>query len=87
MSESPTSPQVASPLTQELFDERMRIWKDLMDTWEKLLLAALRHKIGPDGDLIAAYQDWRLRDRQRRRREAFVEHLARTWDHRTSEST
>ena len=74
MSESPTSPQVASPLTQELFDERMRIWKDLMDTAEQLLLAGLRHKIGPDGDLDAAYAEWVREDNARRRREKYAQY-------------
>jgi len=31
---------------------------DLMETCEQLLLAGLRHKVGPDGDLAAA---WRAR--------------------------
>jgi hypothetical protein len=37
---------------------RIAAWIDLMDTSEKLLLAGLRRKIGPDGDLQAAYREW-----------------------------
>jgi hypothetical protein len=37
---------------------RIWLWLDLYDTTEKLLLAGLRRKIGPDGDLKAAYREW-----------------------------
>lgn len=60
------------PLTQELFTQRMLIWKDLMDTCELLLLAGLRHKIGPDGNLDEAYRDWVKQDNERRSREKYA---------------
>lgn len=66
--DEPTKP---SPLTQALFEERFRMWKDLMDTSEELLLAGLRHKIGPDGDLNAAYAEWIRQDNERRWREKY----------------
>lgn len=47
------------------------MWKDLMDTSEELLLAGLRHKIGPDGDLNAAYAEWIRQDNERRWREKY----------------
>jgi hypothetical protein len=34
------------------------VWLDLMGTCEKLLLAGMRHRIGPDGDLRAEYRRW-----------------------------
>lgn len=56
----------------EVIQERFRIWKDLMDTCEQLLLAGLRHKIGPDGDLDAAYREWIEQDNERRSREKYA---------------
>ena len=41
--------------------EGVLTWMDLMETCEQLLLAGLRHSIGPDGDLDAAYRDWNAR--------------------------
>jgi hypothetical protein len=38
--------------------DRIARWLDLMRTSDKLLLAGLRRKIGPDGDLTAAYRQW-----------------------------
>jgi hypothetical protein len=34
------------------------LWVDLMNASEQFLLAGLRRKIGPDGDLKAAYREW-----------------------------
>ncbi|MDZ4784077.1 MAG: hypothetical protein SGJ19_27835 [Planctomycetia bacterium] len=59
-------------ITQEVFTQRMLIWKDLMDTCEQLLLAGLRHKIGPDGNLDEAYADWVRQDNARRSREKYA---------------
>jgi hypothetical protein len=33
-------------------------WMDLMETSEQFLLAGLRRRIGPDGDLNQAYREW-----------------------------
>jgi len=49
---APQAQNAASPT------ERIAAWCDLMDTCEEFLLAGLRRKIGPDGDLQAAYRDW-----------------------------
>lgn len=45
-----------SPTSQPA--ERIARWLDLMRTTDKLLLAGLRRKIGPSGDLAAAYRQW-----------------------------
>jgi hypothetical protein len=37
---------------------RIALWLDLMRTTDKLLLAGLRRRIGPDGDLQEAYRQW-----------------------------
>jgi hypothetical protein len=37
---------------------RIERWLDLMRITDKLLLAGFPRKIGPDGDLAAAYRDW-----------------------------
>jgi hypothetical protein len=34
------------------------MWFDLLDTCEEFLLAGLRERIGPHGDLQAAYVQW-----------------------------
>ena len=39
-------------------DRRIELWAELVDEGEALLLSALRSKIGPDGDLNAAYREW-----------------------------
>ncbi|MDA1139979.1 MAG: hypothetical protein O3B01_15495 [Planctomycetota bacterium] len=49
------SPQMPKALTIE---QRVAIWRDLMDTSHKFLLAGLRHKIGPEGDLDEAFREW-----------------------------
>jgi hypothetical protein len=38
--------------------DRIARWLDLMRASDKLLLAGLRRKVGPNGDLVAAYQQW-----------------------------
>ncbi len=45
--------------------EGVLTWMDLMETCEQLVLAGLRHSIGPDGDLDAAYRDWNARQVER----------------------
>jgi hypothetical protein len=42
---------------------------DLMETCEQLVLAGLRHKVGPDGDLGAAWQARSARRMAQRDRE------------------
>ena len=42
-------------------EQRVAIWLDLVDACEQMVLAGLRLKIGPDGDLKAAYRKWNQR--------------------------
>ena len=42
-------------------EEGIGLWVDLMNACEQFLLAGLRRKIGPDGDLNAAYREWYAR--------------------------
>lgn len=38
--------------------ERLALWCDLMNTGERFLLAGLQQRVGPTGDVRAAYLDW-----------------------------
>lgn len=52
---------MSQPFTRpdsDLVVRRIASWLDLMRTTDKLLLAGLQRKIGPDGDLRAAYRSW-----------------------------
>jgi hypothetical protein len=52
-------PDLAPPSLKRLTSEqRIELWMDLMNTCEQLLLAGLRHRVGPDGDILAAYRRW-----------------------------
>jgi hypothetical protein len=46
----------------------MTLWAELIDESEALLLAGLRAKTGPDGDLQAAYREWSARHMEERER-------------------
>src|SRR3989304_6119380 len=51
-------PELAPPSVRHLpLDRRIELWAELVDEGEALLLSALRSKIGPDGDLNAAYRE------------------------------
>jgi len=54
---------------------RIAMWLDLMRTTDKLLLAGLRRRIGPDGDLNAAYRQWYAD--QMREHDEVVERIAK----------
>ncbi len=49
------SPSVRSDLTMA---ERVQAWFELMQISEQFLLAGIRHRIGPDGDLQQAVRQW-----------------------------
>lgn len=49
------SPASTTPLSMP---ERVAAWFELMETGEQFLLAGIRHRIGPDGDLHEAMRCW-----------------------------
>jgi hypothetical protein len=49
-------------------DQRVALWADLLDANEALLLAGLRHQIGPAGDLREAYRSWYAQQMEERDR-------------------
>jgi hypothetical protein len=56
------SPETAPPSIKHLpFEKRIELWYELLDENEAFLLSGLRAKIGPDGDLHAAYREWYAR--------------------------
>jgi len=55
-------PELAPPSIKHLpLEKRMQLWYELIDESEAFLLAGLRAKVGPDGDLPAAYREWYAR--------------------------
>ena len=55
-------PDLAPPSVKHLpVAKQIELWADLLDGCEALLLAGLRGRIGPSGDLQAAYRDWYAR--------------------------
>ena len=58
-------PELAIPRMPALsIQQRIAVWLDLMDASHKILMAGLRRKVGPDGDVVAAYQEWYARERE-----------------------
>lgn len=58
-------PDLAPPsLKGTTMQQRIVMWRQLMDLAEQFLLAGLRRKVGPDGDLEAAYRRWYQRRMQ-----------------------
>jgi len=55
------APTVSPDVTHEECLER---WIEVMNLCEAFLLAGLRREIGPDGDLQAAYREWRRKRRE-----------------------
>lgn len=47
------------PLPKNMPDEqRVAAWADWLDTCEQFLLAGMRRRIGPEGDLQAEFRRW-----------------------------
>ena len=73
-------PELAPPSIAHLpLEKRIELWAELVDENEALVLAGLRAKIGPDGDLQAAYRQWYARHMEEhdRMQIAFAENLSR----------
>ncbi len=49
------------PLRRIDAEHHIARWVDLMDACEQFLLAGLRRKVGPDGDVVAAHRAWYAR--------------------------
>jgi hypothetical protein len=55
-------PDFAPPSVKHLpFAKRIELWANLVDSCDALLLAGLSARIGPEGDLHAAYREWYAR--------------------------
>jgi hypothetical protein len=61
------SPPVAP--SPELVNRRMKEWWQAMELSHAMLLAGLRARIGPQGDLNQAYRDWYSEHQERKRLE------------------
>jgi hypothetical protein len=59
---------ITSPSKVEI-DRRMAEWAQAMELSNAMLMAGLRRKIGPDGDLNAAYREWSQKNHDRKWRE------------------
>ena len=58
-------PELEIPRSPGLsIQRRIEIWLDLMDASHQILMAGLRRKVGPDGDVVAAYRQWYARERE-----------------------
>ena len=56
------APDLAAPSVKHLpFEKRIQLWAELVDACEAFLRAGLRSRIGPQGDLQAAYRHWYAR--------------------------
>ncbi len=53
-------PELAPPPLPErlTIEQRIAVWVDLMNACDAMVLAGLRRRIGPDGDLKAAFRRW-----------------------------
>ena len=52
-------PEQAPSIPPELSrEQRIEVWAEWLDPCEEFLLAGLRRRVGPDGDLRDAYRQW-----------------------------
>jgi hypothetical protein len=52
-------PELAPPVPRGLTaEQKIALWVDLRDTCEQFLLAGLRRKVGPQGDVQEAHRQW-----------------------------
>jgi hypothetical protein len=76
-------PDLAPALPPDLTREQcIELWLQLMDTCDLFLLAGLRRRVGPDGDLRAAYRAWHAA--QREERDATMLHFMQEFQRRSS---
>jgi hypothetical protein len=56
-------PEMDPPMYRHLTrQQRIEVWADLVDTANEFLMAGLRRKVGPGGDVVAAYREWYARE-------------------------
>ena len=73
-------PDLAPPSVKRLpLKTRIELWAELVDGCEAFLFAGLRARIGPAGDIHAAYRDWYARKMEDHERTQirFLEQLSR----------
>jgi hypothetical protein len=73
-------PELAAPSVKQLPPEkRFELWANLVDGCEAFMLSELRRRIGPTGDLRAAYREWyaRAMDDHESAQIQFLENLSR----------
>jgi len=73
-------PDLAPPSVRHLpLGRRIQLWGDLLDRCDAFLLASLRDRIGPEGDLQAVYRQCYARYQQDHERAQiqFLENLSR----------
>ncbi len=61
--------------------QRVEVWLDLMDVCDQFVRAGLRRRIGPEGDLQAAYREWYAR--QMEEHDATMLHMMQEFQRRS----
>lgn len=75
-------PQLAPDTPRRLTPEQgIALWVDLMNACEQFLLAGLRRKVGPNGDLASAYREWYAR--QMEEHDRMTLHMMQEFDRRS----
>lgn len=66
-------PELAPPSIKHLpLEKRIQIWAQLVDENDALVRAGLRAKIGPQGELQAAYRAWYARKMDEHERDLYA---------------
>ncbi|MCY2988339.1 MAG: hypothetical protein NTY19_10820 [Planctomycetota bacterium] len=63
-------------------EQGVRLWIDLMETCDQLLVAGLEASLGPDGNLREAYRQWHAE--KMREHDAMIFHMAQEFTERLS---
>jgi hypothetical protein len=58
--------------------QNMARWREAMEISHAMLMAGLRDRVGPDGDVQEAYRQWNRRRREKKL-QAYEEAAARYW--------
>jgi hypothetical protein len=73
-------PELAPPSVKHLpLEKRIELWSNLVNACEAFLLAGMRSRLGPGGDVQAAYREWYARrmDDHEKAQTTFLENLSR----------